>query len=271
MLRMTITTALVLFLGVTMTACSPHQQPIQQPEAPVSKWEALSPTQWTASAQNVTVTVHRVIVAPRHITILYSVAFPTSMVGPDRPFAATLAPQTHLASKAHQMRMLRAIPIRSFANVNLGVAVFEPYPNDGETLILDIPEIELKKSGVSPITVTSAWGIPLLRDQAPNVASSSIYNVPGLPENQVGSITIKNLGGAFTGDSPRGQVVTFAVGVGDTDIYMLVTETGDVEALNAEEYKNILVYLGIQTPNASTPPTLDREITPVGEATPPTP
>lgn len=275
MLRTTITLALVVLFCVMVTACTTGQEPVQQPQAPMSKWEALSAREWVASLQGVTMTIHRVIVAPQHITLLYSMELSTSMLGPDQMFAVTLPPETHLATEQQRMGLLRSIPIRSFANVNLGMAVFEPYAGGGETLTLTVHEIEIKKPGVSPMTVTNNWEIPLLRDRAPEASTLAIYNIPGLSEVQAGGIAIRNLGGGFTGDSPRGQVVSLGVKMGDTDaVYLLVTEAGDIEELSAEQYENILAYLGIQAspPKASEfPSASDREDWPVSEPTLPAP
>lgn len=253
MSRVAVTLTLVVFLELVATACSPRQEPVPHPAVPVSKWQALSPSEWVASDQSITINVHRIIVTPRHVTLLYSVTLPSPMLGPDHLFAAILSPETSLVTKGQQMPMVRSVPIRSSANVNLGVAVFQPYIGGGDILTLHIRGIEIKKPGALPVRVAGRWEIPLLRDLAPGVTTQTIYNIPGLSERRIGDTTIRNLGGAFTGDSPRGQVATFGVTIGDMSVYLLVAESGDIEGLSEEEYNNILTYLGIQAPSSPTP------------------
>lgn len=194
-------------------------------------------TALVASTADASISVHRAVISPRHITLFYSVeTAPLESLD-----SVALSPETTLISdRLTKYEVRRVQTLAHYSKTTLGVVSFGPYQLGDSAFKLTIPGLDINTTQF----MSGPWEIPVLTRNFPGDSPTAIFNLNSR-SSWAGGVVSRGRAGSFVGSSPQGQVATVSFLVGDTYKYFFVDAEGLVSEISEVEYANILDFLGM--------------------------
>ena len=205
------------------------------------------PDIFVARTPDASISVHKVIISPENITLIYSVELSEeySFWTDDESPVATMQGDSRGAALAPLLSKV----LRRRDEVSLGALSFGPYDADSVFYELVISEIRaFQASSGMQVTIQGPWTIPVLKqhDILAYIKPSEYPHLyfDGRSHSDRRDVEVYEYPGTYQGESPIGWITTGRIRImGSSSVRFMVKPDGDVVEISRQQYSNMLDYV----------------------------
>ena len=212
---------------------------VPEPDSPY--WRVADSQHMVVSNEDYRLSIHKFLVSPQHITIIYSTETINGNGYTNLTNRATLVGDDGQIKIAKKLESLASTSTKALASIT-----FEPYSVGATNLSLTIPELtKYTTDGSQTVTsLSSSWQTNVLTRLKPQETTNKIFRLDGIDASQ-DTFVEKGPYGSFLGSSPQGQVGTVSFSVNGQSRYFLVKQDGHIQEISQQNISDIKSYLGI--------------------------